>query len=87
MLPEALLLLACSGSKGCSETFSQYKVYNPAVAEAGKQAERLAQPLGAIYWGPLVAVVVRSEGVLNLGTGLNLKMKQSGMEILYSYNF
>jgi hypothetical protein len=83
MLAESLVVLACLQQTGCSETASQYKVYNPLPFEVTEQyTQKLTKAVLFNYWGPALGYVTGRSGSISLYGPLRLNLNQKYTELL-----
>lgn len=78
MLAEALVILACTTSKGCNETSTHYYATNPELREMvetnTKKVERFIGPTIIATVGPFLYAAAGGTGTVRLNKYFNLQL-------------
>ena len=91
MLPEALVILACTTSKGCNETSSHYYNTHPEVRhiveENEKKIEKFVGPTVIATFGPMLYVAAGGTGTVRLNKFFSLQFNKEKGTLVFSKEF
>lgn len=91
MLGEALVLLACATSRGCSETTSQYTLEHPEIAiqlqRDAKQIEQMLGPETVRTLGPALFLLTAGTSNILLHDSFYLQINKSQGMIMLKKEF
>lgn len=91
MLAEGLVILACTTSKGCTETSSHYYATHPEVREIvernEKKVEKFIGPQVIAVFGPMIYVAAGGTGTVRLNKRFNLQLNHDGAKLVFGVEF
>lgn len=91
MLPEALVILACTTSKGCQETSSHYYNTNPQLREVvernEKKIEKFIGPQIIAIFGPMIYIAAGGTGTVRISKYFSLQLNHEKGMIVFGKEF
>lgn len=91
MLPELLVVLACSNSVGCAETssvyFNRYPEMREIVTNNEKKIEKMVGPVIIQVMGPVIYAASGGTGTLRLNKTLSVQINHSVSVLSYRMEF
>lgn len=91
MLPELLVILACSQNKGCAETSSFYYKTHPTVQKIVKKPEKIAKeylgPKIIHFATPLIFFTLGGTASFRLTNNYSLQINEKSATIFFRRDF
>ena len=89
MLPELLLTFSCFNNTGCTETFNQYKVYNPVLVQnvednLNEQLKRTPESV-KVYILPFAALLGGGTATVSLSRSAVLTVNKNGAAVTLTW--